>query len=343
MSTPVPLGRRRGTAVAALALATLFWGSSFFTVKRCGEILHDGAPGTSAASGPLLLTAVRFTIAIPILLIFWREARVWRPRRRDLAPLMKVALAMSAGFLTQAAGLAWTTATLSAFLTSLVVCLTPAAEWALHGRRVGWRLGASVALATGGVALMTLTRGGGYSFGVGEALSLLCAAAFALQILWTNEAAERVGPAGLTVGSFTIVAAIAWITVLGLWGRAVPVALRAAAGQREFLWMFAVVLLFSTIGAMFLMNTFQRYIRPTEAAVIYTTEPVFAGLFAFAYLGPSEWLGAWGLAGAGVVFAADLLAGLKFGEEPVPPFPADHVASPSGRPTERDQGKKPGA
>ncbi len=331
MGANTATGKRRATAVGALVLATLFWGSSFVMVKRCGEVLHDAARGTSAPFGPLVLTAVRFTIALPILLLVWPEARRWRPRRRDLRPLLLVALTMAAGFLTQAAGLAWTTATLSGFLTSLTVCFTPAGEWVFHGRRVGWRLFASVALALGGVALMTLTRGGNYSFGWGEGLTLLCAAAFGLQVLWTNDAAERVGPAGLTVGSFAIVAVIAWITVLAAWGTRVPAAIAGAALSGEFWWMFAVVLFFSTMGAMFLMNSFQQYIRPTEAAVIYTTEPVFAGLFAYLYRGPAEWLGVWGLAGAAVVIVADLLAGLKFGEEPSPPFPADHPAKPDVR------------
>jgi len=47
--------------------------------------------------------------------------------------------------------------------------------------------------------------------------------------------------------------------------------------------------------------------------VIYTTEPVFAAIFAWALLGASESLGTWGLAGAGLMLVADLLAAVKFG------------------------------
>jgi drug/metabolite transporter (DMT)-like permease len=337
---------RRAVAVVALLGTTLMWGTSFVTVKRCGEVLHTGGGVESAAFGPLLLTAVRFTVAAPLVWLWWPAARRWRLRRAQVVPLLKVAAAMAAGFLVQAAGLAWTTATLSAFLTSLVVCLTPLAEWVFHRRGVDGRLGLAVGLATGGAALMTLTRGGGYSFGAGEALTLLCAACYALQILWTNEGAERVGPAGLTVGSFAFVAVAGWAVVLIGWGPAVPAALRAAvAGPAalEFAWMFAVIVALATIGAMVLMNTFQRYIRPSEAAVIYTTEPVFAGVMAYLYMGPAEALGLWGLIGAGVILCADLAAGLKFGEEPVPPLPIDHTAATAPGAIARPASRSPSA
>lgn len=306
-------GRQRVVPVLALVVTTMLWGTSFATVKTCGEVLRGGASAwTSAAFGPLLLTALRFTVALPLVLACWPAARAWRFRRRDAAPLLKVSLAMSAGFLTQAAGMAWTTATISAFLTSLVVCLTPAAEWALHRRGLSGRLLAAILLAVAGTALMTLTGGGAATFGRGEGLTLICAAAFALQVLWTGEAADRMGAAGLTVGTFAVTALVSWAAVLVPWAQQVPGALLAAAASAQFLWMFAVIVFLATIGAMALMNAYQRYIRPSEAAVIYTSEPVFAAGFAYALIGPSEVLSRWGLLGAALLLAADLLAGVRF-------------------------------
>ncbi len=69
----------------------------------------------------------------------------------------------------------------------------------------------------------------------------------------------------------------------------------------------------ATIGAMALMNTFQRYLRPTEAGIIYTTEPVFAAFFAWLVLGQSEALNEWGFLGAALMLVADVLAAVQFG------------------------------
>ena len=63
-----------------------------------------------------------------------------------------------------------------------------------------------------------------------------------------------------------------------------------------------------------MMNTFQRYIRPSEAAIVYTTEPLFAGAFAVLFIGLQELPRGWGLVGAALMVAANLLVVLKSGD-----------------------------
>ncbi len=223
---------------------------------------------------------------------------------------------MCAGFVIQAAGLGYTTATVSAFLTSLVVLGTPLLEWLVLKRRTTWRLATAVALATVAVALLTLARPGAgkLAFGAGEALTLLCVLAYSFQVLWTGDAADRLGPGVLTFGSFAIVAAVSWLVLLVAWPTRIVPAIAAAAVDPTFLWLFALLVLGATVGAMGLMNAFQRYLRPTEAAVIYTTEPVFAAMFAWMLRGADEALGRWGLIGAGLMLVADLLAAFRLKE-----------------------------
>jgi len=332
----------RGAAIAGLLGTTVLWGTSFATVKICGELLNSGASaGTSQAFGPLLLTALRFTAALPILFVCWKEARACWPRRGDWGPLGKVSAAMTAGFLIQAAGLAWIPATLSAFLTSLTVCLTPVLEWLILRRRTSWRLALAVALAVGAVALMTFAKpaepggsggpaaaGPGWHFGAGVALTVGCALAFSFQILWTGVVAERIGAARLTVGTFGALAAVGWAVVLLRWPAEVPGAMAKAVVSPKFWGLLAVMVLGATVGAMVLMNVYQQYVRPTEAAVIYTGEPVFAGIFAWVLRGKQEALGLCGLLGAGLMLAADLLAAVRPGEKPPPEPPAPPAAPP---------------
>ncbi len=60
----------RPVAVSALLATCLLWGTSFATIKECGTILCEGA-GTPVSDGfgPLLLTALRFTLALPVLIV----------------------------------------------------------------------------------------------------------------------------------------------------------------------------------------------------------------------------------------------------------------------------------
>lgn len=299
-------------AVVMLVLTCALWGTSFAIVKICGEIIMGfAAPGTSKAFGPVLLSALRFTFGIPLLLLLWRESRTWRPARSDWLPLLQVAIPSTVGFLIQAAGLAFTTATISGFITGLCVCVTPGVEWMLLGKRPTWRLLGGVLLAIVGVAMLTLTRGGPITFGWGEALTLLCTFAFTLQIVYTGRSSEKLGAARLTLGTFVMIMVCAWLAVIVLGaGSIVPVLAGLAVNSR--FWMYFALLLFgSTIGAGMLMNTFQRYIRPSEAAIVYTTEPLFAGAFALVFIGMQELPGGWGLAGAALMIAANLLVVAK--------------------------------
>jgi drug/metabolite transporter (DMT)-like permease len=306
----------RAAAVCALLGSALLWGTSFIGIKVCGETLQAGAAeGTSRAFGPMLLTAVRFTFAVPLLLLLWPETRRFFADLRERRLLLRISVCMAAGFLIQAAGLAFTTATISAFITSVGVCLVPFLEWFFHRRRPSWRLALAVALAGGAVALMTLSKppegGETTRFGVGAILTLICVVAFSFQVLWTGEATERMGAAQLTIGTFAFTGLAGWVCVLAVWPGQVAGALLAAKGSWQCWALFTVLVFGATIGAMVLMNVFQRHVRPTEAAVIYTSEPVFAGIFAWALRPKEEALGLLGFVGAGLMLVADLLAAVR--------------------------------
>lgn len=218
---------------------------------------------------------------------------------------------MAAGFLLQSSGLAFTTATISGFITGLCVCLTPAFEWLLLGKRPTWWLLAGALTALIGVALMALTKEGPVSFGWGEMLTLACTVAFTLQIVYTGRSSEKLGAPRLTLGSFVILSAFGWIAVLLMSPGSVLPAMSGLAHSGRF-WLFFILLLFgSTILAQMLMNGFQRYVRPSEASIVYTAEPLFAAAFALMLIGMDELPRGWGLFGAGLMIVANLMVALQ--------------------------------
>jgi drug/metabolite transporter (DMT)-like permease len=309
-------------SVLALTGACALWGTSFASMKICGEILNRAAApvDVNESFGLVLFTAFRFTLATLLTLLVWPASRC-ALRPAEWPPLLRVALPMAAGFILQAAGLPYTTATISGFITGMCVCFTPLAEWALLGKRPTWPLAAAIGLALLGAALITFKKGGALSIGPGEILTLLCVLAYSVQIVYTGVSADRIGPGPLTVYSFGVVALAAWAVAAVMAPTALVRALWLAAHDGRFWMFFLLVLLFATLGAQMLMNTYQRYVRPSEASVLYTSEPLFAGIFGVLFIGWIEFPGPVGLVGALLMLAANFVVAWK-------PAGGPHVTPP---------------
>ena len=59
-----------------------------------------------------------------------------------------------------------------------------------------------------------------------------------------------------------------------------PSAMLEAAASIPAIVLLLGLALFCSVGAFILMNTWQRHVSATEAGLIYTTEPVFAAIYA---------------------------------------------------------------
>lgn len=278
---------RRGTGLAPLAVLvgiTAVWGATFTVVKD------------AVARMPVMdFLFVRFAVATLVLLALRPRAvrGLGRPGWRR-AVLLGVALGV--GYVGQTVGLRFTSAAVSGFITGMFVVFTPLIAGLVLRRAVGAAAWAAVALATAGLGLLSLR---GLAVGVGELLTLLCAAAFAVHIVGLGEWSPRHDAYPLAVvqlGTVTVLTGLA----AAPGGLALPPdgAAWAAVGVTAVL----------ATAAGFLGQTWaQARIPPTRAAVVLTLEPVFAGLFAVL---AGERLGWRTLAGGGLVLAAMYLVEL---------------------------------
>lgn len=285
---------RRATAV--LAATTVFWGSSFFTMKW-GTLGLAGAVGAAAAPSAFLF--LRFLAALPLhAAVFPGSLRAlsWRTSAAGLV----LALPFYAGFILQTTGLASTSSTVSAFLTSLFVVLTPLLGRLFFGERLlPWTLlGGLVSL--GGVWVLTDPSGG---MGKGEILTLACAVAFALQIQLTNVITRKHPPEAVTFVMFATAVAFSGATLLG--SGVGPVELWRGLGERHVLWTVLYTAAFCSVAAMWALNRFQRDLPPTRAAVLYMMEPVFAAVLAVLFDG--ELMTARKLLGGAVIVGGNLV------------------------------------
>lgn len=196
---------------------------------------------------------------------------------------------LTAGYAFQTLGLERTTASRAGFITGLFVVLTPVlGALVLRERapRAAWLAAAASAL---GLYLLAAAGDGGGSTRAGDALELLCAAAFAGHVLATGK-----GVARYPIGALLAIQ----LGVCGLFSLAVAAVSRGLAVPRGMtVWsaLLVTALLASLLG-QFVQSFAQRHSSPTRTAVILTAEPVFAGLFGVILAGdrltPLGWVGA---------------------------------------------------
>lgn len=261
----------------ALLLLTLAWGTTFTLVKRALD-------GTS----PAVFLTLRFALAT------LAAGAVWLARRDRPTPGLwrhgaLLGLAMLVGFAFQTVGLRHTTPARSGFITGLAVLIVPFLSHFLLRRRVPPAAWLGVALAVAGLFALTRPFGDGIAQSVrlGDALTTVCAVAYAFQILWTSEWSRRHPLSLLTFVQISV----AFLGVAAM----LPfeeVRLRPDADLWGTVAFTGVAM---TAGAFFVMNWGQRHTTAVRAALIFSLEPAAAALFSHFYGGepllPSDWLG----------------------------------------------------
>jgi drug/metabolite transporter (DMT)-like permease len=284
-SVPGPAAvRRPPTLAATLALlaATAAWGSTFVVVKN------------AIARMPVMeFLAWRFAIAT-VLLALVRPRAVARLARGGRRAGVVLGVALGAGYITQTLGLATTPASVSGFITGMFVVFTPLTAALLLRRPVGRTAWTAVAVATVGLALLSLH---GFSLGWGELLTLACALAFALHIVGLGEWSTPADAVGLAVVQLSTVT----VLCTACSGRGL---LRPPPD--DGVWVALALTAVAATAVAFLVQTWaQAHLAPTRAAIVMTMEPVFAGVFSV-WLGGDR-LGSRPLLGGALVLAAMLL------------------------------------
>lgn len=276
------MAQRRYLPDLLLLLAALVWGTTFSIVKQALD--H---------TTPFTFMAIRFGLALlvitPLLI-----ARSRLPGRRELWGGILTGISLFIGFSFQTWGLVYTTASRSAFITGLNVVLVPFLLWGLGQRKISARRWLAAALATLGIYLL-VNPAAGAAINRGDLLTLLCAVAFAGQIILLAIYA----PSTDTVGYFWV--QIVTVTILAL-GAAVGTRSLSLEPAATLWWALAITGLLGTAAAFLGMTWAQRHVSPTRTALLLATEPLFGALFAVwiagEFLGPVAWLGGLLIVGA---------------------------------------------
>ena len=261
--------RLRGTLM--LLAASFFWGTTFVA-----QIL--GMDGL----GPYTYAAARFALGVLFIGALWFLCRDKRAEQRRAGTFrsgfragIPVGLAMFVGVTLQQVALLYTTAGKTAFITTVYIVLVPLAA-VLLGQRVRAVQWGGAVLAFAGVYF--LSAHGEITINTGDLLVLICSFFWMAQILLIDRYARAVDAIELcfmqmivcTIGSAVLAAiyeSFAWIDI---WGAAVPI---LYAG------------LFSCGVAYTCQILGQAYVEPTQAAILMSTEAIFAAAAGWLILG----------------------------------------------------------
>ncbi|MBU3847959.1 MAG: DMT family transporter [Candidatus Acinetobacter avistercoris] len=243
-----------------LIFITIIWGGSFITVQY----------GLNFSS-PILFVAMRFAAAaLAVSLISYRSLHGFT-RLEWLAGFL-IGLVIAIGYGTQTIGLQTITSSESAFLTALYVPLVPLIMWLIFKNKphiMTW-LGAGLAFL--GLVFLTGNGFGAFQLKFGQVITLMGSIAIAFEIILIGYFASQVNLRRVTILQLMFASLLCFIMAPILGETTMP----------NFNWQLIGILCALGLASALIqlaMNWAQRVVDPSQAAIIYAGEPIWAALF----------------------------------------------------------------
>jgi len=264
-----------------LLVASFFWGTTFVAQSLGAE--YVGA-GTYLA----LRTYIGIIFLLPFVLyrdkkdikdsgLGTQELQDKRSREKQafIKGGMLAGLFIFLASFAQQYGIAYTSVAKAGFLTTLYVVFVPIISL-LFGRRFDNKIWISIALSVIGMYLLCMN--GSFYLEIGDALMILSALGFSVQILAVSRYSKRIDPVKLTLAQFIVEAMLATIVMIvlerpGLSSihSALPAILYAG--------------IFSSGIAYTLQSLGQKSLNPAIASIAMCLESVFGTLSGWIVLG----------------------------------------------------------
>lgn len=243
---------------AVLVFITMLWGGTFLAVHNALQW-----------SGPFALVGVRFGLAALMLALFLRR-NLLKVTAHELRAGALIGTALFFGYSLQCVGLETISSSKSAFLTALYVPMVPLVQWVWQKRAPSVAAWIGIALAFAGAVCLADPTALDWQFGVGEGLTITAALAIAFEILLLSRFAHGCDPTRL-----------AFVQMVFVGSACAVVALVRGEGMPEANPVFMTTiagLAAATAFIQFAMNWAQQVVSATRATLIYSLEPVWAGI-----------------------------------------------------------------
>lgn len=282
-----------------LLLGAFIWGSAFVSQRVGMDYL-----------GPLAFNGIRNIIGsivlVPFILITdkRKEKSALENEKKDRLPLIKagiicgVLLALASS--SQQYAIKYTSIGKVSFITTLYMIFVPILS-VFFGKKIRPVLWLSALIATGGMYLLCLKGGEGFSLTKGEWLSLLCAVLFSFQIMALDKFSPMFNPVKIACVEFLTCGIICCVAMFIFEKPSISDVLSAYVPL-----LYAGVL--SSGVAYTLQAVAQKHANPVTASLIMSTESVFCLLTSWLLL--HETLSARELLGCGIILVAIIITQL---------------------------------
>lgn len=245
-----------------LLLVTLFWGVSYWLIDI-----------SLTEVGPFALNALRFLIAFFIAVIFGFP---------KLKTVDKTTLKYSAGigfallfvYIGATFGVMYTSLSNAGFLCALTVVITPILAFFVLKQKPERKLAVVVVVCLVGIALLSLQDD--LRPALGDVLCIMAAFAYAVDLLMTEIAVMKKQVNAFQLGVFQL-------GFTGLFNLIISLFLETPSlPHSPKAWTAVLFLAVFCTGLAFIVQALaQQYTSASHVGVIFSLEPVFAGIVAF--------------------------------------------------------------
>lgn len=293
----------RTSANLLLLCAGAIWGMGFVAQQTAMDDI-----------GPMLFISLRFLLAglavLPFALMELKrnnQPHTFKMLLGHKSGFMAVGLAFFLGMTFQQIGLQTTSVTNAGFLTALYVILVPFIMTGLLKIQQPFIIWPASTLALFGIFLLS---GGSFAgFGTGDILVIISAVFWAAHVILTGRVGQQTNlPVTMATLQFLITSLLAVVCfflpmVFGV-GETMPTAEQLSGALPEIVYAGIIA-----GGLGFTLQAIgQRHTSESAAAVLISTESLFAAMFGAFFL--SERLPVLGYAGCGLIFIAILMVEL---------------------------------
>lgn len=269
-----------------LLLAAIIGGVGFSNLKYLLDWGYD----------PFQVIFGRFLVAVICMCcIYHKNLRKITRREWKVGGILGIMLV--AMFLLMTIGLQYTTPSINAFLTNITAVIVPFLCWGIFRQKPSRNCFLAAGMTLVGVSCLSLTADFRLDFGAG--LSLLAAVAFSLQMAFLGNLTKGCDALHIALAE-NIATMLIMAVIVTFTGWDMPPLTLPAFGHFFFLGAFCTAAYFA------LQSAGQQITSPNKAAIIITSESIFAAIAAAILYG--ERMSLRGYLGCAIIFAAMALA-----------------------------------
>jgi len=285
-----PSSKQKLIANILLISTTVLWGTTFIITKN----LIQEVP-------IFLYLGLRFSLAIFGFVPYFIHVK--KINKKIILYGVLTGLIYCFAIIFQTFGLQTTTAGKAGFITGLSTIMVPFLTWLWFKKKLKKRIWLAVIISVIGMALLLLEGESGVV--VGDFLVLVCAVFCAFHIVFTDKFVRLVDVYLYTIVQLTTISLFCFGSSF-LFNETFDLINVGLPFWLIMIYMGVIV----TAGTFVFQNWAQQHQGPSQTAIIFTLEPVFAVIFASFIIG-NETMSLVGWLGCALIFIAILITVLK--------------------------------